>query len=99
MTTANIKINRVDFHVTHDGDLKDELKELMQEYINEVKGLVDPSYIATAVINQLIADSEEPYAWIQKGLTEYPDHVYEITIDKKGKMYFREVKKRRDNDE
>jgi hypothetical protein len=97
MTTANIKINGVDFHVAHDGDLKDELKELIQEYIDEVKSLVDPSYIATAVINQLIAESEDPYAWIQKGSTWYPpDHIYEVTIDSKGKMNFHEVKKRRE---
>lgn len=92
MTYANITINGEDFCVTHDGGDKKGIRNTIQAYIDEIKKKVKPGYIAKAVINQIIADGQDYYSWIQSGVAEFAERHYEAKIDSRGRLTFREIK-------
>lgn len=82
---ANVIINNTLFFAGADGH-KDSLEKYLTDVIAKVKGKVEPDYLPTAAINEIIADGQDYYGYLQ--LTnipcDFPDNEFNVTIEEDG---------------
>lgn len=93
MTRANLTVNGEFFHTNSDGMDGDEIKAVIQDYIDTAKRkLKNPQDIAEWVLNALFRDADDYYNWIQVGETSYTSYEYSAHIDANGELTFKQLK-------
>lgn len=98
-TYGNVSICGKEFSVSHIGGDKAEIRELVREYVQEIRGKVKPEYLATAVVNAIASEAaSDYYAPFHIGFCEPPAYQWEVSIGPRGGVKIRAQQRGKDEE-